>query len=143
MTTTPLPEAPVRSTIELTARWSALLEPPVFGARSLWCAWLGAEGRMLPLLMPIDELPGTPGPDTGAGVLRLHEAVVEMTGLERPHLALALCRPGEPAVTADDVAWAEALRTAVGERIDGSWSLHLAAAGTVVPMVPPPPWALA
>jgi hypothetical protein len=143
MTTTPLPEAPVRSPIELTARWSdLLLNPPTFSRRSLWLGWMGPDGVMLPLLAPVDDLPHVPDPRAIDGMLGLHRAVVENTGAAL-HLATALSRPGSPTVTANDAVWAEALRTGVGERIDGSWSLHLAASGTVTPMVDPPAWAWA
>jgi hypothetical protein len=140
MTTTPLPEALVLSPLELTARWSDLLNPPIFSMRSLWLGWLGPDGRMLPLLAPVDDLPHVPDARAIDGMLGLHQAVVESTGGPL-HLATALTRPGAPAVTAGDTAWAEALRTGLGERIDGSWSLHLAAGGTVTPMVDPPAWA--
>lgn len=142
MTTTPLPEAPVLSPVELTARWSdLLLNPPTFSIRSLWLAWLAPDGLMVPVLLPIDGLPGDPHPRAIDGMLAMHEAVVEAHALGRVHLATALSRPGGPAVTGSDVAWSEALRTGLGARVDGSWSLHLAASGTVTPMVNPPAWA--
>jgi hypothetical protein len=140
MTTTPLPEVPVLSAVELTARWSQLLDPPVFGARSLWLAWLDADGLMLPVVTPVDDLPGRPDAGLLAGLLQLHEGVTEAAGGPL-HLALALCRPGRPEVIADDAVWAEALREGVGDHLDGPWSLHLAAGGTVTPMVDPPLWA--
>jgi hypothetical protein len=142
MTTTPLPEAPVLSPIELTARWSdLLLDPPTFSMRSLWLGWMAADGVMLPLLTPVDGLPDDPDPQLCEGLVGLHSAIVELSGSGPLHLATALCRPGSRDVTANDVAWAEVLRSGVGERIDASWSLHLAAAGTVTPLVDPPAWA--
>src|SRR3954470_13263560 len=138
MTTTPLPTTPVRSAAELTRRWAGLLDPPVFAARSLWLAWMGPDGAMLPLLLPVDDLPDAPEPRLVAGLRTMHDAVAGTNGL---HLALALCRPGPPDVDAHDVAWSEALRTGLGERGHGTWSLHLAASGTVTPVVDPPAWA--
>jgi hypothetical protein len=140
MTTTPLPEVPVLSAVELTARWSDLLEPPVFGARSLWLAWLDTAGLMLPVIIPVDDLPARPDAGVPAGLLALHDGVTEAAGGPL-HLAMALCRPGRPEVTADDAVWAEALREGVGDHLDGPWSLHLAAGGAVAPIVDPPPWA--
>ena len=70
----------------------------------------------------------------------LHEAVAG----SQPgpvHLAMALCRPGPPAVLPDDAVWAEGLREKVGAHVDGTWSLHLAAGGSVLPIVNPPLWA--
>jgi hypothetical protein len=52
---------------------------------------------------------------------------------------MALARPGQPEITGDDEEWAEALRATLDDgQIDGSWSLHLAAAGRVVPLVAAP-----
>jgi hypothetical protein len=133
-------ETPVRSAVELTARWADVLDPPVFGARGLWLAWLAPDGLMLPVLTPVDDLPARPDPGFLSGLVRLHEAVTGSAGGPL-HLAMALCRPGRPPVTEDDAVWAEALREGVGARLDGPWSLHLAAAGSVAPMVDPPPWA--
>jgi hypothetical protein len=142
MTTTPLPEAPVLSPLELTARWSdLLLHPPHFSRRSLWLGWMDADGLMQPTLLPIDDLPDDPDPGLCELLLPMHQMMVESSGTGRLHLATALTRPGGPAVTDDDAAWAEAVRTGLGERVDGSWSLHLAAAGRVTPMVNPPVWA--
>jgi hypothetical protein len=135
-----LRETPVLSAVELTARWSDLLEPPVFQARSLWLAWIGADGLMLPIITPIDDLPLRPERDLMPGLRGLHEAVA---GAEpgAVHLAMALCRPGRAQVIEDDASWAEALREGVGDHVDGTWSLHLAAGGTVAPIVNPPQWA--
>jgi hypothetical protein len=133
-------QTPVRSAVELTARWADMLEPPVFGARQLWLAWVGDDGLMLPIVTPIDDIPLRPEPDLLPGLRSLHEAVAGSQA-GRMHLALALCRPGRPAVLPDDAAWAEALREEVGAHVDGTWSLHLAAGGSVLPIVNPPLWA--
>jgi hypothetical protein len=133
-------QTPVLTAVELTARWSDMLEPPVFGRRELWLAWVGDDGLMLPLVTPIDDIPLRPERDFMPGLLGLHEAVA--ASHPRPvHLAMALCRPGPPKVIADDASWAEALREEVGGRLDGPWSLHLAAGGSVLPIVDPPLWA--
>jgi hypothetical protein len=129
-------QTPVRSAVELTARWSDLLEPPVFGARSLWLAWLRTDGLMLPIVTPIDDIPLRPEAGLMPGLRGLHEAVAASEP-EPLHLATALCRPGRPLVSADDAAWAAMLREEIGDRIDGGWSLHLAAGGSVLPMVDP------
>lgn len=129
---------PVRTPAELTQRWAdLLLDPPSFGRRSLWLAWVRADGVMPPVLAPVDDVPISPDRELLAGVLRLHAAVVEEVG-PCAHLALALSRPGLPRPTADDERWAEALRSAVTGRIPETWSLHLAAHGQVSPLVDPP-----
>jgi hypothetical protein len=57
MTTT---DVPIRSAADLTTRWTGLLNPPVFTARSLWLCWFGTDGRMLPAVVPVDDLPLVP-----------------------------------------------------------------------------------
>jgi hypothetical protein len=138
VTTTPLPEIPVRSADELTQRWWTLLAPPVFSIRSLWLAWFDAEGLMTPVVIPIDELPLLPDSVVVPGVLRLNDTVVESTGCAEGHLALALCRPGTPMITAGDDEWAESLRDHLDAQLEGTWSLHLAAGGIITELVAPP-----
>jgi hypothetical protein len=140
MTTTPLPQVPVRSAGELTQRWAQLLDPPEFSARSLWMTWFDDEGRQLPVVVPIDELPLLPDRAMLTGLLRLHDTVSEQTDVGKGHLAMALCRPGRPVITAADDEWAEALRDELDGRFDGTWSLHLAADGRVFRLVDPTGW---
>jgi hypothetical protein len=136
MTKPPLADVPIRTAAELTRRWTTLLDPPVFGARSLWFVWLDADGRMFPVVVPVDGIPHVPDSDTLRGLLRLHDTVTAEHLAGGGHLAMALCRPGPPAITVDDDEWAEALRELLDDgQIDGTWSLHVAAAGAVLPMV--------
>jgi len=133
MTKPPLADVPVRTAEELTQRWEKLLDPPVFTARSLWLTWLD-NGRMLPVVIPVDDVPAAPDLPLLANVAQVSEAVSESHCAGTPHVAMALCRPGRVKVTKDDEAWERGLLEAF-EGIRGTWSLHLAAGGTVVPMV--------
>jgi hypothetical protein len=133
MTKPPLADVPVRTAEELTQRWEKLLDPPVFSARSLWLTWLD-DGLMQPVVLPVDDVPAVPDRLLLANIAQVSESIVESHCVGTAHLAMALCRPGRVRVTKDDEAWerglAEALLTT-----SGTWSLHLAAGGTVVPMV--------
>ena len=133
MTKPPLADVPVRTTAELTRRWEALLDPPVFAARSLWLTWLD-DGLMQPVVIPVDDIPAVPDRSLLANLASVCESVAESHVVGTPHLAMALCRPGRPTVTRDDEAWERRLREAL-EEASGTWSLHLAAGGRVVPMV--------
>ena len=62
MTKPPATDVPIRSAEELTAHWTALLDPPIFGARSLWLMWLHDDGLPLPVIMPVEDIPGCPTP---------------------------------------------------------------------------------
>jgi hypothetical protein len=138
MTKPPLADVPLRSADELTRRWATVLDPPIFGARSLWLTWLGADDRMLPIVVPVDDVPPLPDEAMLAGLLQVHAGVVAEHLDGEGHLALALCRPGRPYAGLDDERWAARLHTAFDDQLDGSWSLHLAAGGRVSQLVAPP-----
>lgn len=134
--TTPLADVPILSAAGLTDRWTTLLDPPTFDARALWLMWLDDDGRQLPLVVPVDGIP--PVPDRGVlrGLLGLHDAVAAEHLAGEGHLAMALCRPGHADVTEDDAEWAGALRELLDDGLaDGTWSLHLAAGGSVLALV--------
>src|SRR3954451_954680 len=105
MTTPPLADVPIRSAEQLTAHWTALLDPPTFGARSLWLMWLRDDGLPLPTIFPVEDLPRLPDNLMLFGLLELHEAVVDERLAGGGHLAMALCRPGRLEITSDDDAW--------------------------------------
>ena len=69
-----------------------------------------------------------------ANLAHICESMSESHCAGTAHVAMALCRPGRVKVTKDDEAWERGLLEAF-EEVDGTWSLHLAAGGTVVPMV--------
>jgi hypothetical protein len=137
MTTPRLAEVPVRSADDLTGRWRVLLEPPTFAKRSLWLTWFDAEGRQSPVVVPVDDLPEWPDPGMFAGLRALNETVVSAQLGDGGQLAMALCRPGTPAVSDSDDAWVAALSEVFDELADQTWSLHLAAAGEIEPLVQP------
>jgi hypothetical protein len=135
-TTPPLPSVPIRTAQDLTDRWTALLDPPVFGARSLWLSWIGNDGLMLPVVVPIDDLPELPDAALLMGLRQVHDGVTDDHLDGEGHLAMALCRPGRPEITASDDEWAEEFRAMFDDgQIEGTWSLHLAAGGSVVSLV--------
>jgi len=137
MTKPPLADVPIRSAEELTQRWITLLDPPIFGARSLWLTWLD-DGLMLPMVIPVDDIPLVPRREMLSGLRQMHETVLDAQVLGECHLAMALCRPGRPQITGDDDEWAEGLRLALDDEIDGTWSLHVAAGGSVLSLVEMP-----
>jgi len=138
MTTPHLADVPVTTQRELRRRWAAVLEPPVFAARSMWIMWLRADGSTLPTLVPIDELPREPDARTTTGLVDLAGTVADEHTDGIGHVAFALCRSGQPTCSGNDQAWADGLQRAAGEAGLSSWSLHLAAGGAVLPLVAPP-----
>ncbi len=135
----PLPSVPIRSAEEFIDRWTGLLAPLVFDRRSLWLSWIGDDGLMLPVVVPIDDLPELPGAALLMGLRQVHDAITESHLDGEGHLAMALCRPGRPEITGSDDEWADAFRSMLDDgQIDGTWSLHLAAGGRVVSLVDMP-----
>jgi hypothetical protein len=112
-----------------------LLDPPTFGARSLWLMWLHDDGRPLPIVIPVEDLPRLPDDRMLFGLLGLHDAICAEHLDGGGHLAMALCRPGSAEITDDDDEWVDALSEVLDDQIDGTWSLHLAAGGTVLPLI--------
>jgi hypothetical protein len=135
VTTPTLADVPVRSSLALTRRWTALLQPPTSAGRSLWLTWLGPDGRQSPVLLPVDDVPAVPDRRLLSGLLDLHAEVAPHLGGDDVHLAMALSRPGEPVQTEHDAAWACALHDVLDDALDATWSLHLAAGGRVEPLV--------
>jgi hypothetical protein len=117
-TTPPLADVPIRSADDLTRRWTALLNPPVFSARSLWLSWLGADGCMLPVVVPVDDLPLVPEPALVMGLRQVHDSILEEQLGGHGHLAMALCRPGRPEITEDDDEWGGGASVCAGRRSD-------------------------
>jgi hypothetical protein len=112
----------IRAEADLYRMWQSLMGSGGFGRRSVWVLFLDRHSRTLPVLMPIDDIPTTPDPRFIHGLATVITGVV--TDGEAATAALLLSRPGEAAMTADDRAWARALREAVGAL--SPWPVHLA-----------------
>ena len=97
MSTRPHPTVPVTSDDQLTERWRALLHldgPPA--RRTLFLAWLRPEGTMVPLLMPVEDVPLEPDRATLGNLAAVHTTVAETERVDPDelHLALLLERHG-------------------------------------------------
>ncbi len=139
MTKPPLADLPIRSADDLTRRWATVLDPPIFGARSLWLMWLDADGLVLPIVVPVDDLPELSDYRLLVGLRDLHGAITDAHLDGSGHLAMALCRPGSPEITTVDDEWAHDFRGLFeDEYTDSTWSLHLAAGGSVSSIADPP-----
>ena len=132
MTTRPHPSIPVTSDAELTERWQALLQldgPP--SQRRLFLTWLRADGTMVPLLIPVEELPLEPDREAIGTIAGLHSVVAESEDVDPAELHLAMCLE-RPRPTADDDAWCAAIDEIVRGRDGLDCSLHLGDGRTAV-----------
>jgi hypothetical protein len=141
MTTRPHPSIPVTSDAELTERWRTLLHldgPP--SQRRLFLSWLRTDGTMVPLLIPVEELPVEPDGEAIGNLRALHFAVAESEGVGPADLHLAMCLERPEPATADDDAWCAAIETIVRERDGVDCSLHVGDGRTTAPLLPRRRW---
>jgi hypothetical protein len=121
----PRPEhAPrVRTDEDVRRRWRSLMGECGFGCSSLWIVWYTADGRQLPLVMPIDDLPPVLETATLQNLIRILAAPASMGAAS---VALAFSRPGPATLTAIDRGRANAVLAAVHQsRLDKEFDLRL------------------
>ncbi|SEP28671.1 hypothetical protein [Trujillonella endophytica] len=143
MSTRPHPSLPVTSDAELTERLRALLHldgPPV--RRTLFLTWIRREGTMVPLVVPVEEVPLEPDRAALTNLLVLHETVAEGEGVDPDelHLALLLERRGPADLSPDDHAWCSAVEAILRDRAGLDCSMHVGNGRTVVPVLPRAQW---
>lgn len=102
--------------------------PDGFGVTSLWLVFFDAENRVLPAIVPIDDLPTEPDRDFLHGLLRIVADLIDSGNTSS--VAMLLSRPGPAAINATDRRWARALRAELGDRLT-TWPIHLATHGRV------------
>ena len=143
MSTRPHPTVPVTSDAELTERWRALLQldgPP--SRRTLFLAWLRPDGTMVPLLMPVEDVPLEPDRGALGNLVTVHATVAETEDVhpDELHLALLLERHGPAGLSPDDHAWCSAVEALLRDRAGLSCSLHVGNGHTAVPVLPRRDW---
>ena len=129
MTKPPAADVPIRSAEELTRRWTALLDPPVFGARSLWLTWLRGDGLLLPVVVPVDDIPGVPDAALLGACCRCTTGSHRATWTARVTWRWRCAGPVGPRSPRTTTAGPRRSPRCSTTQIDGTWSLHLAAAG--------------
>ncbi|KQT94150.1 hypothetical protein ASG49_04360 [Marmoricola sp. Leaf446] len=95
---------------DLQRLWELLMAPLGFATRSLWVTFLDPDGRPLPQLLEIGELPDE-APDEG--VQGLFELLTHALGegLDGLGVAFLVVRPGRAGLVDDDRRLARALLT--------------------------------
>lgn len=125
---------PVRTDEDVRRRWRSLMGDGGFGRTSLWVVWYDADGRQLPVVMPIDDLPEM----LDAALLdNLIMILADPVNVGAASVALALSRPGPGIVTTADRDRANAILAAAerarrrGEFSLKLWPIQLATANSV------------
>lgn len=121
MTLKPPDQTFVRTTAELTELWRDLMGPGGFGRRSLWMIFFDEDGRIAPVVSPIDDIPLEPD----EMIANLGRIVASVLTDPPGTAAFLLSRPGERTMTPSDCRWAKALRHTLDPRL-APWPTHLA-----------------
>lgn len=101
--TTKLDNIVVRTAADLERAWQLIMGPHGPGLRSLWMALLDEEGRLRPVIVPIDDIPLAPD----ATISGLADVLSGIGHLGDP--VLLLSRPGPAEMTDTDRQWGRAL----------------------------------
>jgi hypothetical protein len=98
----------LRSQADVEKFWTTICHPLGWRTPALWVVLVDAEGEPFPSVQQIDDLPQTPDE---AAIGHLVEGCRSLLDEFDPggRVALLLCRPGGPSVTAFDQQWTRAL----------------------------------
>lgn len=113
-------ELPIHSQADLDRLWRALMGELGFSRRRLWVLLVCEDGRPVPHLIEVDEIPDLPG-DTLGHLLEMCQHLDDGCGV-----AVLLSRPGRDGLTAADRAWGSALLDAARATGVSCWPLHVA-----------------
>jgi hypothetical protein len=106
---------PVITDTDVLRRVDCLLDHASRSRRSLWLLFLSGEGVQLPAVIPIDDVPDRPEPQLVSNLCGVISDVLDDVA-PGGSAVVALTRPGEETVTADDRRWFHALYDAASQR---------------------------
>ncbi|HZC70589.1 MAG TPA: hypothetical protein VE442_07845 [Jatrophihabitans sp.] len=116
-------ETYVRNAAELTELWQNMMGSGGFGMRSLWHVFIELDGRLSPVVLPIDDVPARPDPRLLGNLAGILREVLGDTAAST--VAVLLSRPGTSEMTDPDRRWARAVRESYGPQLC-PWPVHLA-----------------
>ena len=106
--------------------WQTLMGSGGFARRSIWIVFLEPDGRTIPAINAIDEIPVLPVREFVENLEGIVEQLLDDPGVGSA--AFLLSRPGSVNMSSGDRIWARALQNLC--RI-GGWPLHLATYDTI------------
>jgi hypothetical protein len=126
--------ATITSSADLQEFWATMMGAGGFGRRTLWLAFLDAEGTPASVLVPIDDVPKAPDASVGNIGQILRQIAEDMD--EVASIAMLLSRPGPGQSLGSDRRWGRALLRACDEVPAKIWPIHLATADRIIPLTP-------
>lgn len=113
-------DRPIHGQADVERLWRSLLGDLGFTRRRLWLVLVCDDGRPVPHLVQVDDVPELPGDALGR-LLEMCRQVDDECGV-----AVLLSRPGRDDLTASDRAWGAALLAAARATGVSCWPLHVA-----------------
>jgi hypothetical protein len=110
---------PVSTDADVLGRVDQLIDTDARRDRSLWLFFLTADAVQLPVLVPVDDMPVSPDPDTAGSICRMIAHVLD-DAAPGGSAVITLVRDNGLSVTPADQQWLTALRSAAA-----STGLHL------------------
>jgi hypothetical protein len=126
--------SPVHTDEDVRRRWRSMMGEEGFGRTTLWIVWYAADGRQLPVVVPIDDPPEVLEPE---GVDNLVMIMADPASFGATSVALLLSRPGPGSVTPVDRDRANALLSGLDRARRSNrfplkvWPIHLATTNSV------------
>lgn len=119
----------MRTDAELFALWRRLMGPGGFDTRTLWLLFLDAAGRPEQVIVPIEDLPPRADARLVHALAQIFADLVDSGDVDS--IALLVSRAGARQMSAEDRAWARAVRP-----LSPKWPVHLATAGRIQTFAP-------
>lgn len=118
---------------DVEAFWVRICHPLGWARRDLWFVFVLPDGRTLPQIHDIQELPDLVEPDLTRNLVWIwREALREVP--EGTSIAAMMCRPGSSRLTEADRCWAESILRATSELGVPLRPLHLASDEAIRPI---------
>jgi hypothetical protein len=124
----------VHTQADLEAAWRHLMRPLGWSSRRFCIMLIAESGDVVPQLVEVDELDHPPAPDELEGGAAFLRDLVEMLHLPEGRVAFLVCRPGTGGASAEDRAWAGALRRMAQQAGVRCETTHLATDEAIVPL---------
>jgi hypothetical protein len=123
----------IRTQADLEEVWRHLMQPLGFAGAGLWLLLIDADGRPLPQMTEVSEVPDRPDAETTSGLAHVLSEVLQ--GVEPAgRWAFLRSRPGRGGIDDTDRAWAAALYDMCREHDIPHDVVHLATDADVLPI---------
>ena len=116
----------VRTQSDLDALWRTLMGPLGFGYPRLYVVFIPPDGRCIPHVTEVGDLPDLPDALMLANLLGICASLLDRTLPTGSRVAFLRARPGRRGISPADRAWGAALLAAADHAFVPVWPVHLA-----------------